>query len=135
MPAIILTICNLVAAYAVAVKRGYPKGTFRLGHRRPVLRGPAAGAAGGGDHHAGILGAFTGDGIGLGGGGLGAVLAVVYRKPTREQFLKAAAKAVKTTGTVLLLIGISSMFGYLIGLHGVAELTGRRARRHDQPRG
>jgi tripartite ATP-independent transporter DctM subunit len=51
--------------------------------------------------------------------------AVVYKKLNREQFLKAAAKAVKTTGTVLLLIGISSMFGYLIGLYGVAELTGK----------
>jgi tripartite ATP-independent transporter DctM subunit len=50
---------------------------------------------------------------------------VVYKKLTREQFLKAAAKAVKSTGAVLLLIGISSMFGYLIGLYGVAELTGK----------
>jgi tripartite ATP-independent transporter DctM subunit len=50
---------------------------------------------------------------------------VVYKKLSRQQFLKAAAKAVKTTGTVLLLIGISSMFGYLIGLYGVAELTGK----------
>jgi TRAP-type C4-dicarboxylate transport system permease large subunit len=50
--------------------------------------------------------------------------ALVYKKLTREQFLKSAAKAVKSTGAVLLLIGISSMFGYLIGLYGVAELTG-----------
>jgi tripartite ATP-independent transporter DctM subunit len=50
---------------------------------------------------------------------------LVYKKLTREQFLKAAAKAVKSTGAVLLLIGISSMFGYLIGLYGVAELTGQ----------
>jgi tripartite ATP-independent transporter DctM subunit len=50
---------------------------------------------------------------------------LVYRRLTREQFLKAAAKAVKSTGTVLLLIGISSMFGYLIGLYGVADLTGK----------
>ena len=28
VPALLLTICNLVAAYAVAVKRGYPAGTF-----------------------------------------------------------------------------------------------------------
>ena len=28
LPALVLTICNLVAAYAVAVKRGYPAGTF-----------------------------------------------------------------------------------------------------------
>jgi hypothetical protein len=32
---------------------------------------------------------------------------------------------VKTTGVVLLLIGISSTFGYLISLYGVAELTGQ----------
>ena len=28
LPALLLTVCNLVAAYAVAVKRGYPRGTF-----------------------------------------------------------------------------------------------------------
>src|SRR5437868_7570919 len=28
LPALVLTICNLVAAYLVAVKRGYPRGTF-----------------------------------------------------------------------------------------------------------
>ena len=28
VPAVILTVCNLVAAYAVAVRRGYPSGTF-----------------------------------------------------------------------------------------------------------
>mgnify|MGYP002382251420 CR=1 FL=1 len=49
----------------------------------------------------------------------------MLREAKRRAFLKAAAKAVKTTGTVLLLIGISSMFGYLIGLYGVAELTGQ----------
>ena len=28
LPAVVLTICNLTAAYAVAIKRGYPAGTF-----------------------------------------------------------------------------------------------------------
>jgi hypothetical protein len=36
---------------------------------------------------------------------------------------------VKTTGTVLLLIGISSMFGYLIGLYGVPSSPARCCRR------
>jgi tripartite ATP-independent transporter DctM subunit len=49
---------------------------------------------------------------------------VVYRSLSMHQFLKAAAKAVKTTGVVLLLIGISAIFGYLISLYGVAELMG-----------
>jgi tripartite ATP-independent transporter DctM subunit len=128
VPALVLTICNLVAAYAVAVKRGYPKGTFpgwaivgqSFAYALPGLAVVAIIVAG-------ILsGAFTAT-----ESASVAVLwalflaAVVYKKLTREQFVRAAAKAVKTTGTVLLLIGISSMFGYLIGLYGVAELTGK----------
>ena len=49
---------------------------------------------------------------------------LVYRSLTMQQFVRAAAKAVKTTGVVLLLIGISATFGYLIGFYGVAEKTG-----------
>jgi len=50
--------------------------------------------------------------------------AVVYRSLSWDQFIRAAAKAVKTTGIVLLLIGISATFGYLIGFYSVAEKTG-----------
>src|SRR4029453_11421940 len=50
---------------------------------------------------------------------------LVYRSLSWENFLKAAAKAVKTTGIILLLIGISATFGYLISLYSVAELTGK----------
>jgi TRAP-type C4-dicarboxylate transport system permease large subunit len=46
-------------------------------------------------------------------------------QPRWENFLKAAAKAVKTTGIVLLLIGVSNTFGYLITLYEVADLTGK----------
>ena len=49
----------------------------------------------------------------------------VYRSLSWENFLKAAAKAVKTTGVVLLLIGVSNTFGYLITLYEVADLTGK----------
>ena len=49
----------------------------------------------------------------------------VYRTLSWGKFLKAAAKAVKTTGIVLLLIGISNTFGYLISLYEAAELTGK----------
>src|SRR5204862_4361333 len=49
--------------------------------------------------------------------------AVVYRSLKWEQFLKAASKAVKTTGVVLLLIGISAAFGYIIRLYEVPDLT------------
>ena len=129
IPAVLLTICNLVAAYAVAVHRGYPAGTFpgwavvarSFAQSLPGLLVVVIIVAG-------ILsGAFTAtESASVAVVWALFLAAVVYRRLTREQFLKAAAKAVKSTGTVLLLIGISSMFGYLIGLYGVAELTGRR---------
>jgi tripartite ATP-independent transporter DctM subunit len=50
---------------------------------------------------------------------------LVYRSLSWENFLKASAKAVKTTGIILLLIGISATFGYLISLYSVADLTGK----------
>jgi tripartite ATP-independent transporter DctM subunit len=49
---------------------------------------------------------------------------LLYRSLTFGQFVMAAAKAVKTTGIVLLLIGVSNTLGYLISLYGVAEMTG-----------
>jgi len=128
VPALVLTICNLAAAYAVAVKRGYPAGTFpgwsvvgySFAQSLPGLFIVVIIIAG-------ILsGAFTA----TESASVAVIWALflasfVYKKLTREQLLKAAAKAVKSTGAVLLLIGISSMFGYLIGLYGVAELTGK----------
>ena len=128
VPAVVLTLCNLAAAYGVAVKRGYPAGSFpgwaivwrSFLQSLPGLLVVVIIITG-------ILsGAFTAT-----ESASVAVLwalflaSVVYKKLTKEQFLKAAAKAVKSTGAVLLLIGISSMFGYLIGLYGVAELTGK----------
>ncbi|WP_310615144.1 TRAP transporter large permease [Limnohabitans sp.] len=128
VPAIVLTICNLVAAYTVAVKRGYPAGTFpgwsvvgySFAQSLPGLFVVVIIIAG-------ILsGAFTATESASVAVLWALFLATfVYKKLTREQLFKAAAKAVKSTGSVLLLIGISSMFGYLIGLYGVAELTGQ----------
>ncbi len=128
VPAVVLTICNLVAAYAVAVKRGYPAGTFpgwsvvgySFAQSLPGLFVVVIIIAG-------ILsGAFTATESASVAVLWALFLAtIVYKKLTRDQLLKAAAKAVKSTGAVLLLIGISSMFGYLIGLYGVAELTGK----------
>ncbi len=128
VPAVVLTICNLVAAYAVAVKRGYPAGTFpgwsvvgySFAQSLPGLFVVVIIIAG-------ILsGAFTATESASVAVLWALFLAtIVYKKLTHDQLLKAAAKAVKSTGAVLLLIGISSMFGYLIGLYGVAELTGK----------
>lgn len=126
VPAAILTICMLVAAYAVAVKRGYPAGTF-----------PGWGAV-----LASFVGALPGlfvaviilTGIltGIFTATESAAVAViyallvtilVYRSLSWENLVKAAAKAAKTTGVVLLLIGVSTVFGYLISLYDLAQLA------------
>ncbi|GLR96899.1 MULTISPECIES: TRAP transporter large permease [Bradyrhizobium] len=127
LPALVLMVCMLVAAYAVAVKRGYPAGKFP--GWREVFRSLAAALPGLliiGIILAGILsGVFTAT--------ESAAIAVtytilltffIYRSMTWGNFLRAAAKAVKTTGVVLLLIGVSTMFQYLMGLYEVADLAG-----------
>ena len=128
VPAAILTISNLAAAYFVAVKRGYPAGTFPGWHI--VARSLAAALPGlfvvvlilGGI----LSGVFTAtESAAVAVLYALALTVLLYRTLKWEHFIKAAAKAVKTTGVVLLLIGISSTFGYLISLYGVAELTGR----------
>jgi tripartite ATP-independent transporter DctM subunit len=127
LPAMLLTICMLVAAYAVAVKRGYPAGSFPGWHMVAVsLAAAVPGLFVVVIIVSGILsGVFTAT--------ESAAIAVVYaillsvllyRSLTFAHFVMAAAKAVKTTGIVLLLIGVSNTLGYLISLYGVAELTG-----------
>ena len=127
LPALVLMACMLVAAYAVAVKRGYPAGKFP--GWAEVVHSFAAALPGlliVGIILAGILsGVFTAT--------ESAAVAVtytilltffIYRTMTLTNFLRAAAKAVKTTGVVLLLIGVSTMFQYLMGLYEVADLAG-----------
>ncbi|SEM32629.1 TRAP transporter large permease [Bradyrhizobium sp. OK095] len=127
LPALVLMVCMLVAAYAVAVKRGYPAGKFPGWPE--VFRAFAAALPGlliVGIILAGILsGIFTAT--------ESAAVAVtytilltffIYRTMTLPNFLRAAAKAVKTTGVVLLLIGVSTMFQYLMGLYEVADFAG-----------
>ena len=128
LPVIILTICNLVAAYGVAVKRGYPAGTFP--GWSIVARSFAAALPGLLIVVIILVGILSGIFTATESAAVAVIYALgltifLYKSLTREKFIKAASKAVKTTGIVLLLIGISSMFGYLISLYGVAELTGQ----------
>jgi tripartite ATP-independent transporter DctM subunit len=126
-PAAVLTICNLAAAYFVAVKRGYPALGFPgwdVVARTVALAVP------------GLLviviilgGILSGIFTATEAASFAVIYSIVltffiYRTMTWENFLKAAAKAAKTTGVVLLLIGVSTMFQYIIGLYQVAELTG-----------
>lgn len=128
LPALLLTLANLVAAYAVARKRGYPThGAF-----------PGWGA---------VFSAFVAALPGLLviviilGGILSGVFTatesaatavcwalvvtgLAYRSLSWRGFLDACAKACKTTGVVLLLIGISAAFGYFMALYEVPQKTG-----------
>jgi tripartite ATP-independent transporter DctM subunit len=128
IPALILTVCNMAAAYWVAVKRGYPvHGQFPgwamvLSAFLAALPGLLVVVI----ILGGILsGAFTAtESASIAVAWALLITAVVYRTLTWENFMKACAKACKTTGVVLLLIGISAAFGYFLALYEVPQKTG-----------
>jgi tripartite ATP-independent transporter DctM subunit len=128
VPAIILTVCNMVAAYWVAVKRGYPvHGKFPGWGRVLVaflaaLPGLMVVVIILGGILSGVFTATESASIAVAWALL--ITALVYRTLTWKNFLKACAKACKTTGVVLLLIGISSAFGYFLALYEVPQKTG-----------
>ncbi|MDO9433994.1 TRAP transporter large permease [Hydrogenophaga sp.] len=128
IPAVLLTLCNLAAAYYVAVKRGYPtRGKFPgwsevfaawMGAMPGllivviILVGILSGVFTAAESAAtAVLWALL-------------VTTLVYRSLSWKDFIKACAKACKTTGVVLLLIGISSAFGYFMALYEVPQKTG-----------
>ena len=128
VPAVILTVSNLAAAYLVAINRGYPAGTFPGWDA--VWRSLASALPGLAVVAIIILGILSGVFTATESAAIAVIYAlaltvIVYRSLSWEGFLKAAAKAVKTTGIVLLLIGVSNVFGYLIALYEVAEITGQ----------
>jgi len=128
IPAVILTLANLAAAYGVAVKRGYPThGKFPgwaivFASFMAALPGLLIVVI----ILAGILsGVFTATESAATAVFWALLITVlVYRTLSWKNFLKACAKACKTTGVVLLLIGISSAFGYFMALYEVPQLTG-----------
>ncbi len=128
IPAIILTVCNLAAAYYVAVRRGYPVHGQFPGWAM-VLAAFLAALPGlfvvviilGGI----LSGAFTAtESAAIAVAWALLITVFVYRSLSWKSFLKACAKACKTTGVVLLLIGISAAFGYFLALYEVPQKTG-----------
>lgn len=128
IPAALLTLCMLAAAYLVAIRRGYGAGVFP---GWPAVARSAAAAIPGLFIIVIILaGILTGVFTATESAAIAVLYAILlatllYRSLTWAQLVKAAAKAVKTTGIVLLLIGVSNTFGYLISLYEVADLTGK----------
>jgi tripartite ATP-independent transporter DctM subunit len=128
IPALILTLCNLAAAYYVAVKRNYPThgkfaGWAEVGR---ALAGAIPGLLIIAIILVGILsGVFTATESAATAVFWALIVTIgVYRSLSWQHFLKACAKACKTTGIVLFLIGISAAFGYFMALYEVPQKTG-----------
>jgi tripartite ATP-independent transporter DctM subunit len=129
VPALILTVCNLAAAWWVAVRRGYPvRGGGFVGW--PVVLTAFIASLPGllvvviilGGILSGVFTATESAAIAVAWALL--ITVVVYRSLSWHAFLAACAKACKTTGVVLLLIGISAAFGYFMALYEVPQKTG-----------
>jgi tripartite ATP-independent transporter DctM subunit len=127
LPAALLMICMLVAAYLVAVHRGYPAGSFP--GWSGVWRAAVAAVPGLLIIVVILAGILSGVFTATEAASVAVVYTIlltffIYRTMSWHNFIKAAAKAVKTTGVVLLLIGVSAMFQYLMGLYEVADFMG-----------
>jgi len=128
IPALILTLLNLAAAYGVAVKRGYPTHGKFAGWGE-VARSFAVALPGLLIIVIILVGILSGVFTATESAATAVLWAlivttVVYRSLSWKDFIKSCAKACKTTGVVLLLIGISSAFGYFLALYDVPQRTG-----------
>jgi tripartite ATP-independent transporter DctM subunit len=125
VPGILMCLTLAVAAYFVAVKRGYQGEEFP-GWRALIISMAVA-----------LPGLFTAVII-VGGvlsgiltvtesGAFGAIYAVVvtglvYRELKWESFKAAVLQSVKTTSLVMILVGCASAFSYLLALYNVPEM-------------
>ena len=126
VPGILMCCCLAVAAYAIAVRRGYPSEAFP-GWTALLLSFVAA-----------VPGLFTAVII-VGGvlsgiftvtesGAFGTIYAIlitilVYRSLTWQAFITAVTRAVKTTAMVLVLVASAAAFAYMLTFYRVPDQT------------
>ncbi|WP_447527964.1 TRAP transporter large permease [Vreelandella sp. TE19] len=125
VPGILMCLSLAVAAYVVAVKRGY-KGEAFPGWQALLLSLVAS--------LPGLMTAVIIVGGVLSGiltvtesGAFGAIYAIivtglVYRELTWASFKAAVIQSVKTTSLVMILVGCASAFSYLLALYNVPEM-------------
>ncbi|MBT2802767.1 TRAP transporter large permease [Halomonas sp. ISL-56] len=125
VPGILMCISLAVAAYIVAVKRGY-KGEAFPGWNALIISFFAS--------LPGLMTAVIIVGGVLSGiltvtesGAFGAIYAIVvtglvYRELTWASFKAAVVQSVKTTSLVMILVGCASAFSYLLALYNVPEM-------------
>ncbi len=134
LPVLVLMVCMLFAAFWVAKKEGYPirpDGSHSLdafAGWNAVLTSGVAALPGMlviviilGCIIAGITTATEAAGIAVTYTLL--LTFIGYRTMTWSKLMKAAAKAAKTTGVVLLLIGVSTMFQYIMAILEIPDKT------------
>ncbi len=122
VPGILTGLCLMVAAYVVAIRRGYPRDEF------PGLRAILCSAV---DALPGLVtaviiigGVLSGIFTATESSAIAVIYAVLvtaffYRSLTFEAFLTATRNAVRTTAIVLLVIGTAAAFGWLLALNQV----------------
>jgi len=122
IPGILTGICLMLAAYAVAVKRGYPRDEFPgVAELVRTFFGALPGLITAiiivGGVLSGVFTATESSAIAV----IYAILvtAFFYRSLSLEAFVTATKNAVKTTAIVLLVIGTAAAFGWLLALNQV----------------
>ncbi len=127
VPGVIMCVCLAIAAYAVAVRRGYPAEPFE-GWRKAMRTAISA-----------FPGLFTA--VIILGGVLGGVFTVtesaavgaiyallvtlfVYRSLDWSAFRQVLYTSVRTTAMVFLLVGTATAFGYVLALYQVPMKVG-----------
>jgi tripartite ATP-independent transporter DctM subunit len=134
LPVLCLTVCMLIASYWVAVKNGFPKsadGRAVVG-RFPGWKAVAVSFVAAlpglfvvllilGCIISGATTATEAAGIAVSYSLL--LTLAIYRTLNWEKLMKAAAKAAKTTGVVLLLIGVSNMFQWQMAYLELPDAT------------
>ncbi|MGQ7260728.1 TRAP transporter large permease [Vreelandella sp. V005] len=125
VPGILMCLSLAVAAYVVAVKRGYKGEAFPGWYALMIsfvasLPGLMTAVIIVGGVLSGILTVTE-------SGAFGAIYAIVvtglvYRELTWASFKAAVVQAVKTTSLVMILVGCASAFSYLLALYNVPEM-------------
>jgi tripartite ATP-independent transporter DctM subunit len=124
VPGIVMCLCLAVAAYLVAVRRGYPAEKFP-GWRTLLVSFAASVPA---MLTAVIIvgGTLSGVMTVIESGAFGAIYAIavttlVYRELSWSAFKAAVASSVRTTALVMILVGCASAFGYMLALYQVPD--------------
>lgn len=125
VPGIIMVLCLTVAAYGVAVKRGYPSSAFP--GWRAVARAGAGALPGFLTAVVIIGGVLSGVFTVTESAAIGAIYALLvtvfyYRSLNLGMFWKSVTQAIRTTAMVMILVGAATSFAYFLAIYQVPSL-------------